>query len=65
MKQDLSYNLLIKYSAQQQIHYNGNVFGNKCCHCKEGSLYIGKHRRLRLVCRFAHADLGLHLLLIA
>ena len=33
-------NLLIKYSVQQQIHLNGNVSGNKCCHCNEGSLLI-------------------------
>ena len=28
--------LSIKASLQQQIHYNGNVFGNKCCRCNEG-----------------------------
>ena len=33
-------NLLIEDSLQQQIHYNGNVFANKCCHCNEGSLYM-------------------------
>ena len=32
-------NLLIKYSVQQLIDLNGNVIGNKCCHCNEGSLY--------------------------
>ena len=32
--------LSIKDSLQQQIHYNGKIFGNKCCHCNEGSLYI-------------------------
>ena len=32
-------NLLIKDSLQQQIHFNGNVFGNKCYRCNEGSLY--------------------------
>ena len=31
--------LLIENYLQQQIHYNGNVFGNKCCRCNEGSLY--------------------------
>ena len=30
--------LSIKDSLQQQIYYNGNIFGNKCCHCNEGSL---------------------------
>ena len=30
--------LLIKDSLQQQIHFNGNIFGNKCCCCNEGSL---------------------------
>ena len=28
------------YSVQQQCHFNGNVFGNKCCRCNEGSLYF-------------------------
>ena len=32
--------LSIKDSLQQQIHYNGNIFGNKCCRCNEGSLYM-------------------------
>ena len=32
-------NLLIKYSVQEQIPFNGNVFGNKCCRYNEGSLY--------------------------
>ena len=27
-------------SVQQQIYYNGNVFGNKCCRCNAGSLYL-------------------------
>ena len=31
--------LSIKDSLQQQIHYNGNIFGNKYCRCNEGSLY--------------------------
>ena len=34
-------NMLINYSLQQQIHFNGNVFANKCCRCNEGSLYPG------------------------
>ena len=25
---------------QQQTHFNGNIFGNKCCRCNKGSLYI-------------------------
>ena len=33
--------LSIKDSLQRQINYNGNVFGNKCCRCNEGSLYFG------------------------
>ena len=32
--------LSIKDSLQQQIHFNGNIFGNKCCRCNEGSLYL-------------------------
>ena len=31
--------LSITDSLQQQIHYNGNIFGNKCCRCNEGSVY--------------------------
>ena len=31
--------LSIKDSLKQQILYNGNIFGNKCC-CNEGSLYL-------------------------
>ena len=31
--------LLIKCSVQQPIYFNGNIFGNKCCRCNEGSLY--------------------------
>ena len=33
--------LSIKDSLEQQIHNNGNIFGNKCCCCNEGSLYQG------------------------
>ena len=32
--------LSIKDSLQQQIHFNGDVFGNKCCRCNEGLLYF-------------------------
>ena len=35
----LHISLLIKYSDQQQIHFNGNIFRNKYCRCNEGSLY--------------------------
>ena len=31
--------LSINDSLQQQVHFNGNIFGNKCCRCNEGSLY--------------------------
>ena len=31
--------LLIKDSLQQHIHFNGNIFGNECCICNEGSMY--------------------------
>ena len=43
-------NLLIKYSVQQQIHFNGNVFGNKCCRCNEGSLYTWVQQNFRSDC---------------
>ena len=32
--------MLIKYSVQQQIHFSGNIFWNKCCRCNKDSLYI-------------------------
>ena len=32
--------LSIKDSLQQQIHYNGNIFGNKFCRRNKGSLYM-------------------------
>ena len=35
--------LSIKDSLQQQIHYNGNIFGKKCCRCNEGSLYSNEY----------------------
>ena len=40
-KQGLSIHIIlsIKDSLRQQIHYSGNIFGNKCCRCNEGSLY--------------------------
>ena len=37
----MSFLHIIKDSLQQQIHYNGNIFGNKCCRCNEGLLYVG------------------------
>ena len=37
IKQGLSYILLIKDSLQQQIHFNGNSFVNKCCRYNKGS----------------------------
>ena len=39
-KQGLPYILLIKDSLQQQMDFSGNIFGNKCCSCNEGSLYF-------------------------
>ena len=32
--------LLSKYSLQQQIPFNGNIFGNNFCRCNEDSLLI-------------------------
>ena len=32
IKHDISVHL---DSLEQQIHYNGNMFGNKCCLCNE------------------------------
>ena len=40
MKQGISYVLLVKDSLLQQFHFNGNIYGNKCCHCNWGSLYV-------------------------
>ena len=31
--------LSIKASLQQQIHFNSNIFGDKCCRCNEGPQY--------------------------
>ena len=35
----LHLSLSTKNCLQQQIHYSGNIFGNKCSRCNEGSLY--------------------------
>ena len=41
IKQGLSYiSVCSLKSLQQQIHFNGNIFENKCCRCKEGLLQI-------------------------
>ena len=32
--------LLMKYSLQQQIQFNRNIFGKIYCRCIEGSLYL-------------------------
>ena len=54
--------MLIKYSLQQQIHFNGNVFGNKCCPCNEGSLYLAIHRTPIKDIRYADLSLlGAHI----
>ena len=34
----LTYQSAHKYSVLRQIRFNGNVFGNICCRCNEGSL---------------------------
>ena len=36
----LHINLLNKASLKQQIHFNGNIFENKCCRRNEISLYV-------------------------
>ena len=36
----LNSSLLSKYPVKQQIHFNGNVFGNKYCRCNKGSLFM-------------------------
>ena len=39
IEQGISYIfLLIKDSLQQYIHFNGDIFGNKCSLCNEGLL---------------------------
>ena len=35
----LQIDMLIRNSVQQQIHFNENVFANKCYRCNEGSQY--------------------------
>ena len=46
----LDINPLIKYSVQQQIHLNGNVFGNICYRCNEGSLYLSSEKVISAFC---------------
>ena len=36
----ISFCLLRILLVQQQIHYIGNIFENKFCHCNEGCLYV-------------------------
>ena len=36
MRSSLYIILSMKDSIQQQIHFNGNIFGNRCCHFNEG-----------------------------
>ena len=40
IKQGLIWHIILsnKDSLQQQIHFNGNIFGSKCCRFNEGSL---------------------------
>ena len=40
IKQGLSYISFwpLRINLQQQIHFNGNIFGNKCSRCNEGLL---------------------------
>ena len=45
----LHFILSIKDSLQQQIHFSGNIFGNKCCRCNEGLLYNTCDRLAKLV----------------
>ena len=40
VNQDMQMILPIKDSLEQQTHFNGNDFGNTCCRCDEGSLYL-------------------------
>ena len=32
--------LRVKDSLKQEIHFNGNIFRNRCCPCSEGSLCL-------------------------
>ena len=40
---------MFKDSLQQQIHFNGNIFGNKSFRCNEGLLYYPNGIELLLV----------------
>ena len=40
IKQGMYIILSIKDYLQQKIHFNGNIFWNKCCRCNEGSPYV-------------------------
>ena len=35
--------LRVKFSVQQQIHFNGNILMNKCFRCNKGALYLSGH----------------------
>ena len=61
IKQTLSY--MFKDSLQEQIHFNGNIFGNKCCHFIEGLLYsvTSMSQTLILLCLITVADSNLFL----
>ena len=43
--------LLIKKSLQQHTRFNGNIFRNKCCRCKEDSLYLTQFGWPRAICK--------------
>ena len=40
--------LLIKDSLPNQVHFNGNIFGNKRCCCNEASIVLLNHQDIYL-----------------
>ena len=34
--------IFVRIASERLLHYNGNIFGNKCCRYNEGSLYLSK-----------------------
>ena len=57
IKQGLPYICLsIKDSLQQQIHFNGNIFGNKRCQWNDSSLYHPIHRTVWIIPFMVHVS---------
>ena len=45
--ENICFGYFIESYLWQQIYFNGNVFGNKCCRCNEVSLFLSSSATLR------------------